>query len=246
MAVLAVIPSRYGSKRFPGKPLALIEGVPLVRRVTERVVASGVADLVVMATDDERIAAAVAGLPVRVMRSDRCFRSGTDRVAAAVRAGRGDKVLNVQGDEAFADKGMLLAALQALEGNDVGTVAAPLGPGDLSCADTVKVSLDERGRALAFSRTAELSGVAVLRHLGVYAFTADSLARFSALPTGMGERSERLEQLRVLERGWRIGVGRVASAGRAINSPRDLERGCTLEQANRPRAARASGARGAS
>lgn len=232
--VVAIIPSRYGSSRFPGKALAPLAGVPLVVRVAGRVRDAGVADRVIVATDDERIQAVVRGRGIEVWLSRREFRTGSDRVAAALdELGLAPpgcappvstplSVLNVQGDEALVDRETLEQALAALEGNDLGTVAAPLdSPAEQPDPDTVKVAVDPHtGRARAFSRS-PLAG-AVHAHVGVYSFTPDALRRFSALPSSAGELAEGLEQLRALEAGMRIGVRTVGRPRRAVNRPADL------------------------
>jgi len=220
--VIAVIPSRFHSTRFPGKSLALIEGEPLVARVARRVLAAGVADEVLVATDDARIAAAAeaVGCPAHVSRAP--FRSGSDRVAEAVRGRQAAQILNVQGDEALVDGEVLRAALEALEGCDLGTVATLAGDDELAGADAVKVALDGQGRARAFSRR-RLPGAQLL-HLGVYAFERGALERFAALPSSPGEQGEGLEQLRALEQGMTIGVRLVRARHLAVNRPGDLDR----------------------
>jgi 3-deoxy-manno-octulosonate cytidylyltransferase (CMP-KDO synthetase) len=232
--VTAVIPSRFHSSRFPGKALTPIAGIPLVVRVARAVRDAAVVDRVLVATDDERIAAALAGEPgVGVAFSREPFRSGSDRVAAAVAAleeGDGDRstVLNVQGDEPLVDRAALEQALAALDGNDLGTVALaarwPPGAG----RDTVVVERDPRsGRALAFARADADAPAPALVHLGIYAFTRASLARFAALPRSDAERAHDLEQLRALDHGMTIGV-RVLPVSRhayqAVNRPEDVPR----------------------
>jgi 3-deoxy-manno-octulosonate cytidylyltransferase (CMP-KDO synthetase) len=225
--VTVVIPSRFHSTRFPGKALAPVAGVPLVVRVAEGVRESGVADRVLVATDDERIAAAVGRVGIEVWLSTEPFRSGSDRVAAAIAAldpdGSGP-VLNVQGDEALLDRRALAGALAALEGNDLGTVATPLDATAAGDRDAVKVEIAE-GRALRFDRGAIESRAPLHLHLGIYGFTRDALVRFAVLPTSPGERRSDLEQLRALEHGMRIGV-RLLDGPRylAVNRPADLAR----------------------
>lgn len=223
--VTAVIPSRFHSSRFPGKPLALVAGVPLVRRVAAAVRAAGVAGRVIGATDDERIAKVLREAGVEAWVSASAYRTGSDRVAAAIAAldpqGEGP-VLNVQGDEACVDRRSLAAALAALAGNDLGTVATPRRD-EAGDRDAVKVVVDGAGRALTFARV-EPPGPSHL-HLGIYSFTREALARFAALPTSRGEREQDLEQLRALEHGMTIGVRVVdGPCRRAINRPEDVAR----------------------
>lgn len=181
------------------------------------------------ATDDRRIARAVDDL-VEVVVDDAPFRSGSDRVAAAARELSGQQVLNVQGDEALVDATVIGAALCALHSCDIGTVAARHArPEVLAHRDTVKVHQRD-GRALSFSRATsrgrQVQGAThgELAHIGIYAYTAESLERFAALPSTPGEREAQLEQLRALEHGWRIGVEIVDVALGAINRPSDIAR----------------------
>jgi 3-deoxy-manno-octulosonate cytidylyltransferase (CMP-KDO synthetase) len=237
--IVAVIPARYRSRRFPGKPLAPVSGIPLVAHVARRVVESAVAERVIVATDDPRIAEAVArsGCAVELHLSSEPFASGSDRVAEAVSRLEGaEVVINVQGDEALVDAAMLRAAIAALESgpSEIGTVAAPVeDPSLLDDPNAVKVAIDGEGRALAFARRLEGLGTAgagggVLHHGGVYAFTRASLVRFAALPPSRAEVEEGLEQLRALEAGMRIGVARIERPLASVNTPEDLARACAL------------------
>lgn len=224
MSLLAVIPARLGATRLPRKPLRLLGGQPLVVRVWERVVALGVADHVVVATDHPAVAEAVraAGGDVALTRDD--HPSGTDRVAEVLarRAHRGhDAVLNVQGDEPFASAAILRAAADLVTSGRfaLGTVATPAAADVLARPDVVKVVAADDGRAMYFSRApipwlrepgdagdVRDQGALVRRHVGVYAYTRDALARWVALPTHPLERVERLEQLRPLAHGLAMGV----------------------------------------
>jgi len=218
------IPARFGASRLPGKPLRLLGGEPLVRHVVRRALASGAAE-VVLATDDTRIAAAVADLPVRVCMTRSDHASGSDRLAE-VADQRGWPaelpVLNLQGDEPFVPVEALLATVTALVegGAPMATLATPITDSrDLFDPNVVKVVLDGQGRALYFSRAPipwhrdryvrERLGSPqppCLRHIGLYAYRAGFLARFAALPPGRLEALEALEQLRVLEAGHAIAV----------------------------------------
>jgi 3-deoxy-manno-octulosonate cytidylyltransferase (CMP-KDO synthetase) len=225
--VIAVIPSRYHSTRFPGKALVSLGSEPLITRVARRVLESGVADRVVVATDHEEIARAARRAGAEVWEDGAEYRSGSDRVAAAARAmgGAPEVVLNVQGDEVMVDREVLERAVAALPGNVMGTVAAPLDGEGLGDPDTVKVRLCEAGnRAADFSRTG-VETARPLAHVGVYSFTPATLRRFTRLPTSRREREEGLEQLRFLEAGLPIGV-RVLERRQvvAVNRPGDLVR----------------------
>jgi len=224
--VTAVIPSRHRSSRFPGKALVPVGGEPLVGRVARAVIAADVARRVLVATDHEEIAAAARAAGAEVWISAAPYRSGSDRVAAAL-AWLGQEpaaVLNVQGDEALVSPEMLRAALCALDGNAMGTVAVPLpaDPGRRASPDTVGVLWDpEAGRALDFRRGPEGGALA---HVGIYSFTPASLRRFAALRSSPRERAERLEQLRFVENGEPIGLRVVRGAAAAINRPGDVAR----------------------
>jgi 3-deoxy-manno-octulosonate cytidylyltransferase (CMP-KDO synthetase) len=210
-----------------------VGGVPLVARVAGRVLEWGGADEVIVATDDERIAAVVAQrCPLAEIHLDTSggFRTGSDRVAAAIaHTHRGDRldpsdvVLNVQGDEPLIDPMILDQVVAALAPEEVaiGTVAAPLLDRN-DDRDAVKVQIDARGHAVAFSR-GQLGGDVRL-HIGLYSFSPDSLRRFAALPTGELERAEDLEQLRAMEHGMTIGVRVVKTTAIAVNRPGDVAR----------------------
>jgi 3-deoxy-manno-octulosonate cytidylyltransferase (CMP-KDO synthetase) len=236
--VLAVIPARLASRRLPRKPLADLGGTSLIVRVWERVSALGVADAVAVATDSDEIAAVCRDAGASIVMTDETLESGTHRVAQAVARGgfEAGVVVNVQGDEPFVAADAVRAAVEEVRsGWDVGTVATPVRTA-AAWRDpaVVKVVRGERGRALYFSRspiphprdggpTAEaLVEGGFLRHLGVYAYTPEALARWAALPAAPLERIEQLEQLRPLAAGMGIGVGVVPEAARGVDTPEDL------------------------
>jgi 3-deoxy-manno-octulosonate cytidylyltransferase (CMP-KDO synthetase) len=240
---LAVIPARLGATRLPRKPLRLLAGVPVVVRVMERVAALRVADRIVVATDSEEIARRVreAGGEAELTRAT--HPSGTDRVAEvsarAVRDGY-DVILNVQGDEPFVSGAAIRGALArvATGGFPLGTAAARADAGVLQRPDVVKVVAADDGAAMYFSRAAiphlrdqsdrGARDARVLHHVGVYAYTPEALARWVALPPHPLEEIERLEQLRPLAAGLRMGVAVVDGPLRGgIDTETDLE------QANR-------------
>jgi len=213
-AVLGVIPARYGASRFPGKPLAVLWGKPMLRHVWERARAARGIDTLIVATDDERIAGAARGWGAAVEMTSATCASGTDRVAeVARRHPAADIVLNLQGDEPELESDAvtrLIAALRADAALRMGTIAHhEPEAARLAAEDVVKVVVDADGFALYFSR-ADLAGGSkggpALRHAGVYAFRRDLLLEFAAWPPSPLERAERLEQLRALERGVRIKV----------------------------------------
>ncbi len=229
--VLAVIPARYTSTRFPGKPLAPIAGRPMVAHVVERAREAACFDEVIVATDDERIAAAAAAAGARPIMTGEC-RSGTDRVAHAVRDEPASVVLNVQGDEpALPPENLRLLAsyLRDNPGAAMATLALPGTPADLENPNIVKVVCDLKGRALYFSRAAipyprnPVEGL-VLRHVGLYGFQRDALLEFAAWPETDLERAEGLEQLRALAHGMPLHVLAAAADSVAVDVPGDVPR----------------------
>ena len=222
---IVAIPARHGSTRLPAKPLREIGGVPMVVRVAQRALQAGAADVVV-ATDDARIADALAGLGVKVCMTRADHASGSDRLAeCAALCGWADDaiVVNLQGDEPFAPAAGIRAVAQALAGDDapMATLATPIiDAEELFDPNVVKLVRTANGRALYFSR-AQLpwardafavdrhtlpSGSPFLRHIGIYAYRAGFLDRYSRLPRTPLEQTESLEQLRVLEHGHAIAV----------------------------------------
>lgn len=222
-----VLPARYGSTRFPGKPLAVIAGRPLIEWVWRRATEVRGAACVVVATDDTRIADTVRGFGGEVVMTSGDHATGTDRVAEAARMLDTDVVVNLQGDEPLFDPAMveeMVGRLAADPELDIVTASHPAGSGDLDNPNAVKVVADLSGRALYFSRSPIPSGGGkVLRHVGVYAFRSDALRRFASLARTPLEESERLEQLRALENGMRIGVIRVARATIGVDVPEDAK-----------------------
>lgn len=222
---IVAIPARYGASRLPGKPLRLLAGEPLVVHVARRALAAG-ATQVVLATDDSRIAEAVKNYPLRVCMTRTDHASGTDRLAeCAEQLGWDDEqiVVNLQGDEPFAPPEGIRSVARTLSESDaeMATLAAPLDDSEaLFDVNTVKVVCDARGMALYFSRApipwqrdrslrdrASVPSPGALRHIGIYAYRTAFLRRYAQLPTGRLEALESLEQLRVLEAGYRIAVG---------------------------------------
>lgn len=235
MRILAVVPVRYAASRFPGKPLADLDGRPLVQWVYEAATGCPAFDEVIVATDSEEIAARVRdfGGIAELTRSD--HESGTDRVAeVAERHADADVFVNVQGDQPFATPDLLGALVEpylAGQRPPMTTLACPLGdPDSWSDPNVVKVVRDVDGHALYFSRSSIPHGAAddgsqvkPLHHLGLYAFTRETVLRFSALPPSPLERQERLEQLRALEHGIRIRVCDTDRPVLEVNTPEDLE-----------------------
>jgi 3-deoxy-manno-octulosonate cytidylyltransferase (CMP-KDO synthetase) len=237
--ILAVVPAREAAQRFPGKPLANLEGRPVVQWVYEAARRCPAFDTVVVATDSERIAEAVRafGGEVELTREDHA--TGTDRVAeVADRHPWHDVVANVQGDQPFATTKMLIALVQPyLDGETpaMTTLACPLDTREAwGDPNVVKVVRDLDGNALYFSRSSiphTRDGgpyAGALHHLGLYAFTRDTVLRFPSLAPTPLEAEERLEQLRALEHGVRIHVALADRPLLEINTPDDLERANAL------------------
>jgi 3-deoxy-manno-octulosonate cytidylyltransferase (CMP-KDO synthetase) len=230
----AVIPARWESTRFPGKPLALLRGRPMIHHVIDRVRTSETIDEVIVATDDDRVAEAVIAHGARAVMTGACA-SGTDRVAAALR-GESDLglVVNVQGDEPLLsgrNVDVLVAGMRAAPETPMGTLCRPLSLDRLEDPNAVKVVRDLQGRALYFSRApipfARDEGVAyslVRLHLGIYAFRVEALRRFVAWPPSDLERAEGLEQLRALEHGMDILVLDAPDEALGVDTPEDLVR----------------------
>lgn len=228
--VLAVIPARFSAQRFPGKPLAMLWGKPMLQHVWERARRVSGIDELVIATDDERIASAARGWGASVEMTPGDCASGTDRVAEVARRRRDAAIiLNVQGDEPELDSdavGRLVAVMRAEPGVTMGTLAhAEPDEASMRAPDVVKVGVDADGVALVFTRrwpVPEPHGT-ILRHVGVYAFTRDVLLEFASWPPGRLERDERLEQLRAVERGVRIRVVAGSRPFAGVDTPEQLE-----------------------
>jgi len=232
--VVAVIPSRYGAERFPGKPLHLIAGAPMVIRVLEQALRAKRVSLVLVATDDERIARAVETAGGRAVMTDTELPSGTDRVWAAVKNLDVDVVLNVQGDEPLMDpENIDRVAGFLLEHPEfpLATVALPIDdPAEIASPNNVKVVRGDDGRALYFSRAAipyprrAVHGLKTLKHLGLYGYRKEALRRWTSLPQHPLERAESLEQLRALAAGMAMAVLDAASDSIGVDTIEDARR----------------------
>jgi len=232
--VLGVIPSRWGSTRFPGKSLYPVCGKPLVRWVAEAALRAKALDEVIVATDDARIAEALHGMEgVRVAMTRSDHPSGTDRVAEAASPQDDDIVINIQGDEPLIDPALIDALAERLKNDaryEMATVAARLdSPRDLEARSVVKVVCDRDGGALYFSRLpipckrdgAPELGM-YLRHLGIYAYRGAFLKRLVREPPCTLELAESLEQLRALWLGAKIAVIETRHVGVGVDTPEDV------------------------
>jgi 3-deoxy-manno-octulosonate cytidylyltransferase (CMP-KDO synthetase) len=241
---VVAIPARYAASRLPGKPLRLLAGEPLVLHVARRALAAGASEVWV-AADDQRIAEALAGSGVRVAMTSTSHPSGTDRLAECARiAGWSDDtiVVNLQGDEPFAPAEGISAVATLLRDSsaEMATLAAPITDAEtLFDPNAVKLVQAASGDALYFSRAplpwprdafmrdrSQLpEGGHWLRHIGIYAYRAGFLQRFAAMPPGRLEQIESLEQLRVLEAGFRIAVATTpVPFPPGVDTPEDLAR----------------------
>lgn len=235
MRVAIVIPARFASSRLPGKPLLRDTGKYLIQHVYERAREAACAADVIVATDDDRIFAAVREFGGRPVMTREDHPSGTDRVAEVAAHLAADVVINLQGDEPQLDPHAidLLADLMRDGRADMATLAVPLADADsYRSPNVVKVVCDARGRALYFSRSPipmvrdgepdfAARPARFLQHVGVYAYRRDFLLRIAGEPPHPLEQSEKLEQLRVLGTGGTITVGLVERAHRGVDTPAD-------------------------
>ncbi len=231
-AIIGAIPARYASVRLPGKPLRLLAGRPLIEHVYRRSSRAASLSRVVVLTDDERIAEAVAGFGGECEMTPADCASGTDRIAHAARRWQAAAIVNIQGDEPLIDPAAIETVARRLRqhaGESMVTLAAPISERDFADANVVKVVRDRRGYALYFSRAAiphpRYSGVAErLGHVGLYGYRKDVLLQLAALEPSPLEKSESLEQLRALENGIAIRVLEVESSEPGVDTPEDLAR----------------------
>ena len=252
MKVYGIIPSRFGSSRFPGKPLAILAGKPLVAWVVEAVKKAHGLDEVLVATDDERIVKAVESCGGKAVMTPSELPSGTDRIACAARNYLGadfaddDILVNIQGDEPLIDPKLiedLVAKLKATDRYDMATAVTPIRTAaDFAAKTVVKVVLDRDDGALYFSRapipcdrdhtpdfnqqpaTNNQQPSLYVRHLGIYAYRGGFLKRYIAEPPCALEKTEKLEQLRALWMGAKIAVVRTNDEGVGVDTPEDAER----------------------
>lgn len=239
----AIIPARYASSRFPGKPLAQLLGKPMIWHVFQRARQCPELQSVTVATDDARIAQACAGLDIPAVLTSPDHQSGSDRVCeAAGLLGLNDDavVVNIQGDEPTLEPAMLSALVEpfAQSAVQVTTLAAPLPVQDVADPNRVKVVFTQAGRALYFSRAAipfsRDCDARYFGHVGLYAFRLPALRRFTALPMSPLEDREKLEQLRLLENGVDIHVVITTHHGLGVDRPEDLVRAAEILTGRQP------------
>lgn len=254
MSAIAIIPSRYGSTRFPGKPLCHLLGKPIIQHVYERVNKAELVTDVFVATDSKLIYNTVKGFGGKTIMTSESHKSGTDRVAEAFlklqdspavdeKVRDADIIVNVQGDEPLIRPEMVDDVIKLMEDKrvSVGTLSKRIkDAGEITDPNSVKVVFNAEGFALYFSRspipyhrdewkdlkqlTAQNSQFTVFKHIGIYAYRKDVLLYFSKLPPTKLEETEKLEQLRVLENGFTIKVKETALDTIGVDTPADLER----------------------
>ncbi len=239
MKVLGVIPARFASTRFPGKPLADIGGKSMIRRVYEQARRCASLEQVVVATDDQRIADHVSGFGGLAVLTGSEHQSGTDRCAEVARLlPEYDVYINIQGDEPFIDPNQIAAVAACFR--SAGTVLATLikrisSTEELLNPNTPKVVINTRSEAIYFSRSpiphfrgAEpgswLGGHTYFKHIGIYGYRKDTLQQITALPVSSLEKTEALEQLRWIENGFSVRVAETDAETQAVDTPEDLER----------------------
>lgn len=233
--VTVVIPARYGSSRFPGKPLVELNGKPMIQHVYEQAAACRAVSQVLVATDDERIKQAVERFGGRVLVVTGDYRTGTDRVAAVARMFAGDCFVDLQGDEIPLTPELLTSLIEPFleSGVGMGTLKRVIdSTDDLLNPAVVKVVTDAKGDALYFSRAPipfvrdapqpQAVGGLHYIHLGLYIYTKETLLRLASLPTSRIEDAEKLEQLRALDHGIRVRVWETKHASLRVDRPEDV------------------------
>ena len=237
--IVGIVPARYASTRFPGKPLALIAGKPLIQHVVEQCQKAKSLNEVIVATDDTRIWEVAQNFcRVEMTRPD--HPSGSDRIAEVAGRCQCDAVVNIQGDEPLIDPKVIDAVAGALERDEMSTAATRIRePGELDNPNVVKVVVNAAGRALYFSRRTipylreaaspesvrgQLAAFAFLKHLGIYGYRRETLLRLVKFPVSPLENAEKLEQLRALENGISITVVKVDYDSVGVDVPGDVKR----------------------
>ncbi len=235
MSTIGVIPARYASTRFPAKVLAKIAGKPMIQHVWEKACQCKVLDEVLIACDHLDVQKAAVGFGARAVMTDPGHPSGSDRIAQAIASlADVDIVVNIQGDEPFIDPQTIDSLASALKNDQAALMATVIkeitDEADFLNPNIVKCVLDDKGCALYFSRApipfnrnASLpAGVKRYKHLGLYAYRKDFLMQYKDWPKGVLEAAEQLEQLRVLERGYKIKTVETKYESIAVDTPDDL------------------------
>jgi len=249
MSAIVVIPARYASTRFPGKPLALLKGIPIIQHVYQNSLNARLAGEVIVATDSETIYETVMSFGGKAVMTSTDHQSGTDRIAEVAASTSYDIMVNVQGDEPLIRAEMIDAVISVLDDNraSLGTLAIPIRDSrEIFDSNIVKVVFDAEGFAWYFSRapipyhrdewSSALAQSRELRaksdsvthdcfkHIGIYSYRRDVLLKLSSLPQSRLENIEKLEQLRAIENGFRIKVRETLFETIGVDTPQDLER----------------------
>jgi 3-deoxy-manno-octulosonate cytidylyltransferase (CMP-KDO synthetase) len=249
MSAIVVIPARYASTRFPGKPLALLKGLPLIQHVYQNSLNARLASEVIVATDSETIFETVMSFGGKAVITSPDHQSGTDRIAEVAAAMNCDIMVNVQGDEPLIRPEMIDAVISVLDDNraSLGTLAIPIRDSrEIFDPNVVKVVFDAEGFAWYFSRApipyhrdewndplaqsremrakSDLVVRDCFKHVGIYSYRRDVLLKLSSLPPARLELIEKLEQLRAIENGFRIKVRETSFETIGVDTPQDLER----------------------
>lgn len=237
LKAIGVIPARYGSTRYPGKPLALINGKPLIQWVVEGTLTSKLLQKVVVATDDERIAQVARASGAEVVMTSSDLPSGTDRVWAAALEFPSELVLNVQGDEPLIEGHVLDLLVETLQENpqtQMATFGISLKDEEVENLNVAKILLNKNTEAIYFSRFAipfsrekianERTDDQILRHIGIYGYRSQFLKEFCAQPVVLAEKGEALEQLRALYLGAKIKVVPINHVCWGVDTPEDVLR----------------------
>lgn len=250
MTIIAIIPARYGSTRFPGKALADLAGKPIIQHVYERTRAASLVSRVIVATDDRRIADVIRQAGGEAVMTSSSHETGTDRLAEVARGLDAEIVVNVQGDEPLIEPAMIDQAIEPFlssPGLQMGTLKSRIRQlHDFLSPNVVKVVTDAEGYALYFSRSPlpffrdkwhdlkneafEAGRLLCYKHVGLYVYRRDFLLRFAAMPQTFLEVSEKLEQLRALENGVRIKVVETEFESLGVDTPEDLAKARELIQ----------------
>ncbi|WP_413575664.1 3-deoxy-manno-octulosonate cytidylyltransferase [Bdellovibrio sp. HCB290] len=235
MKIVGVIPARFASTRFPGKPLAMLQGRPMIQWTIEGAKKSKLLTELIVATDDELIKGAAEEVGAKVVMTDSDLPSGSDRIHAAIKGIDCDVVVNIQGDEPLVTGELIDRLAQVFVDDpkmDMATLAHPISEEELQNPNSVKVVMNIKDEALYFSRfpmpysrlkasdLGDYSGC--LKHIGMYAYSKDFLKEFCEAPQALIERAESLEQLRALYLGAKIKVVRVKEASIGVDTPEDL------------------------
>jgi len=240
MKIAGIIPARYGSTRFPGKPLTVINGKTMIRRVYEQVQKAAAIDVIVVATDDQRIVDEIESFGGRAMMTSPDHKSGTDRCAEVLEnlIEKPDIVINIQGDEPFIDPAQInqLAGMFGNSAVEIGTLATPISSDEeLASPNVVKLVTATNGKALYFSRypipffrDLRFENITqhhrFLKHIGIYAYRSNTLRKIVKLEMSSLEKTESLEQLRWIENNFSIFVSITHSKSFSIDTPEDLSK----------------------